>query len=104
MSVITRPLTVRFNTRHFSRLAHDEVMSGIEDVVDLAEIKAIQITENNCLITVGSNETKEQLIIDGISIRNTYNNVYDVDRVITYVTIKDAPYELDDLFLIEQVW
>ena len=103
MSVITRPLTVRFNTRHFSRLAHDEVMSGIEDVVDLAEIKAIQITENNCLITVGSNETKEQLIIDGISIRNTYNNVYDVDRVITNVTIKDAPYELDDLFLIEHL-
>ena len=79
------------------------VMSGIEDVVNLAGIKAIQITENNCLITVGSNETKEQLLIDGLSIRNTYNNVYDVDRVITNVTINDAPYELDDLFLIEHL-
>ena len=98
MSEITRPLTVRFNTRHFSRLAHDEVMSSIEEVADLAEVKAIQITENNCLITVVSNEVKEQLIIDGINIRNTYNNVYDVDRVLTNVTIKDAPYELNDIF------
>ena len=103
MSEITRPLTVRFNTRHFSRLVHDEVMSSIEEVADLAEVKAIQITENNCLITVVSNEVKEQLIIDGINIRNTYNNVYDVDRVLTNVTIKDAPYELNDIFLIEHL-
>ena len=80
------------NTRQFSRLARDEVLSGLEDLVGLAEIKAIQIKENNCLITVVSIETKEQLIIDGIPIHNTYNNVYDVDRVITKVTIKDAPY------------
>lgn len=94
---------MRFNTRHFSRLVHDEVMTSIEEVADLAEVKAIQITENNCLITVGSNEIKEQLIIEGINIRNTYNNVYDVDRVLTNVTIKDAPYELNDLFLIEHL-
>ena len=98
MSELTRPMTMRFNTRHFSGLAYDKVVSSIEEVVDLAEIKAIQITENNCLITVASNEVKEHLIIDGINIRNTYNNVYDVDRVLTNVTIKDAPYELSDVF------
>ena len=103
MSELTRPLTVRFNTRHFSRLAHDEVLSSIEEVADLAEVRAIQITEHSCLITVASNEAKEQLIIDGINIRNTYNNVYDVDRVLTNVTVKDAPYELSDIFLIEHL-
>ena len=103
MSELTRPMTVRFNTRHFSRLAHDEVVSSIEEVVDLAEVRAIQITENNCLITVASNDAKEHLIIDGINIRNTFNNVYDVDRVLTNVTIKDAPCELSDIFLIEHL-
>ena len=105
MSVLTltRPLTVRFNTRHFSRLAHDEVVSGIEEVAVLAEIKAIQITENTCFITVASNEAKEQLIMDGINVRNTYNNVYDVDKILTNVTIMDAPYELSDYFLIEHM-
>lgn len=38
-----------------------------------------------------------------INIRNTYNNAYDVDRVLTNVTIKDAPYELCDIFLIENL-
>ena len=33
-----------------------------------------------------------------IDIRNTYNNFFDVDKIVTNVTIKDAPYEFD-LFL-----
>ena len=46
-------------------------------------------------------DAKESLIVNGIDIRNIYNNVFDVDKNVTNVTIKDAPYELDDLFLIE---
>ena len=38
--------------------------------------------------------------MEGINIRGTYNNILDVDRVITNVTIKDAPYELGDSYII----
>ena len=31
----------------------------------------------------------------------TFNNVIDVDKIVTNVKIKDAPYELDSRFLIE---
>ena len=75
MSELTRSLTVRLNTRHFSRLAHDEVLSSIESVVDPAEVKAIQITENTCFVTVASDVVKGQLIRTGLKIRETYNNV-----------------------------
>ena len=103
MSEIMRPLTVRVNTRQFSRLAHEEVLTSIENVVDPATVKAIQITENTCYVTVDSNDVKEDILMAGLNIRGTYNNVYDVEKILTNVTIKDAPYELSDYFLIEHM-
>ena len=103
MAEITRPLTVRFNSRQFSRLAHEEVLTSIEEIVDPVKVKAIQITENTCYVTVDSTETKEEIIMPGLNIRDTYNNVHDVVKILTNVTIKDAPYELGDYFLIEHL-
>ena len=103
MSELTRPMTVRFNTRQFSRLSHEEVLSSIESIVDPENVKAIQITENTCYVTVASTNTKEEILMAGLNIRDTYNNVYDVERILTNVTIKDAPYELDDYFIIEHM-
>ena len=101
MTEIKRPLTVRFNSRQFSWLAHEEVLTSIEHIVDPINVKAIQITENTCYVTVASNDVKEEIIINGLNIRETYNNVYDVEKILTNVKIKDAPYELSDFFLIE---
>ena len=38
--------------------------------------------------------------MEGINIRGTYSSIYDFERVITNVTIKDAPYELSDNHII----
>ena len=103
MTEITRPLTVRFSSRQFSRLAHEEVLTSIEEIVDPDNVRAIQITENTCYVTVTSNEIKEDIIMAGLNIRETYNTVYDVEKILTNVTIKDAPYELSDYFLIEHL-
>ena len=99
--LLSRPLSVRLNTRHFSRLGHEEVLKGVEDVIDNSLVKAMQIAENTSFITLKSQEAKENLIIDGIVIHETFSNVYDVDKIVINVTVKDAPYELDDRFLIE---
>ena len=98
MSELTRPLTVRFSSRGISRLEHEEVLEGLEEHIEPSSVKAIQFTETACFVTVNSNEIKQKLLLGGINIRGTYNNILDVDRVITNVTIKDAPYELGDSY------
>ena len=100
MSELTRPLTVRFPSRGFSRLEHSEVLESLEDSMEPTAIKAIQITETTCFITLDSDEVKQKLLLDGINVRGTFNSITDVDRVITNVTIKDAPYELSDTYII----
>ena len=100
MSELTRPLTVRFSSRGISRLEHEEVLEGLEEHIEPSSVKAIQITETACFVTVNSNEIKQKLLLGGINIRGTYNNILDVDRVITNVAIKDARYELGDSYII----
>ena len=99
----SRPLTVRFSSRGFSRLEHEEVLESLEDSIDTSLVKAIQITENTCFVTLSSKETKEKLLLQGVNIRDTFNDIFDADRVITNVTIKDAPYELADNFIMKQI-
>ena len=103
MSEFMRPLAVRFSLRGLSRLEHEEVLVGLEDNIDPSSVRAIQITENACFVTVDSRETKEKLLLEGVNIRGTYNEFFDAERVITNVTIKDAPYELSDSFIIEEM-
>lgn len=54
-------------------------------------------------MTLRSREDKEKLITEGINIRGTYNNVFDLDKLVTNVTIKDAPYELSDSFVLHHM-
>ena len=60
MNELTRPLSVRFSTRGISRLEHEEVLEGLEEYIDPSSVKAIQITENACFVSVNANETKRK--------------------------------------------
>jgi hypothetical protein len=44
--------------------------------------------------------TKEKLISGGITLKNRSVNFLDVEKTITNVTIKDAPYEVSDCYVI----
>ena len=103
MAELTRPLSVRFPTRHFSRLGLEEILTGLEECLDISKVKAIQMTEPACFVTLNSSEAKECLLTTGINVRDVFNNVYDVDNLITNVTIKDAPFELSDAFLLQHI-
>jgi hypothetical protein len=43
--------------------------------------------------------TKEKLISGGITLKNRSVNFLDVEKTITNVTIKDAPYEVSDCYI-----
>jgi hypothetical protein len=47
----------------------------------------------DCIISVKDLNTKEKLISGGITLKNRSVNFLDVEKTITNVTIKDAPYE-----------
>ena len=68
MSEFTRPLTVRFSSRGFTRLEHEEVLESLEENIDPSSVRAIQITENACFVTLSSNETKEILIMISLTL------------------------------------
>ena len=52
MADLTRPLTVRFATRHFLRLGHEEILESLEENLNGSDVKAIQITETSCFVTL----------------------------------------------------
>ena len=43
------------------------------------------------------------LLSSGISVRNVLNDCSDVDQIITNVTIKDAPFELSDSYILHRI-
>ena len=100
MADITRPLIVGFAMRHYARLGHEEILESLKDNLEWSDVKAIQLTETSCYVTISTRGAKESLLSSGVSVRNMYNSVYDVEQVITNVTIKDARFELSDGFLI----
>ena len=100
---LTRPLTVRFATRHFSRLGHEEILESLEESLNVSDVKAIQITESSCFITLVGRDAKESLLSSGINVRDVFSDVYDVEQIITNVTIKDAPFELSDAYILHHM-
>ena len=47
-----------------------------------------------------SRDAKENLLSSGINVRDMFSDVYDVDQIITNVTIKDAPFELSNSYIL----
>ena len=56
-----------------------------------------------CLVSLVSRDAKESLLSTGINVRDVFCDVYDVDQIVTNVTIKDAPYELSDSYILHHL-
>ena len=98
--LIRRPLTVAFP---ISGVPHERVLESATTAVNPTEIRAIQITERTCLITVKTTNAREQLVETGLEIRGHRWFPQMVDSDITNITIKDAPVELSDTYLCTQM-
>jgi hypothetical protein len=99
MAKVQRHLSIHFNTRFFKGINHEEILSGIEKKVELDNVGSVQFTETDCIISVKDLNTKEKLISGGIKLKNRSVNFLDVEKTITNVTIKDAPYEVSDCYI-----
>ena len=62
--LLSRSLSVRLNTRQYSRLGREEVVKTIDEMIDLSLVKVIQIMESTCFITLKTQDAKESLIIN----------------------------------------
>ena len=79
------------------------MLAEIEKTIDKSDIKSIQLTEKECVISVSSNDAKNKLILNPTCFQNRQVTFYDVDSLITSVTIKDAPYEMSDSTLLSHL-
>ena len=83
----------------------DGINTFIKEVLQKVEIEnvgSVQMTEKDCIISLKDLNAKEKLITEGISLRESTVQL-DVEKTITNVTIKDAPYELDNCYIATQM-
>jgi hypothetical protein len=101
--LLERPMSVHFSTKFIKRVSHDEILESIKEKVDISNIKAIQITERECIISLANEDAKVTIMVGGLRVQNRNVSVTEVNKIITNVTLKDAPYEMSDDLLIQRM-
>ena len=93
---LQRPLTVKFTKRNIPKVTESEIVEGLREIINIEDIKAVQITPYECRVTLTSDDTKEKVKNEGINIGNVHVLAQDADTSVTNVTVKDAPVEMED--------
>ena len=78
---------------------HNDVLTSLSETVGAQNIRSIQITENDCIITMKNQESKIELQLNGFDYNSRHINVVEIEKTITNVTLKDAPCELSDMYI-----
>jgi hypothetical protein len=52
MEKINRNLSVHFNSKLFTGIKHEDILSELEKEINLEDIKSIQMTEKSCIVSV----------------------------------------------------
>jgi hypothetical protein len=83
----------------FTGIKHEDILSELENEINLEDIKSIQMTEKSCIVTLKSEQAKYKIPNSEISLKNRSVNFFEIDKNVTNVTIKDAPCEVSDQFI-----
>ncbi|CAC5415917.1 unnamed protein product [Mytilus coruscus] len=94
---IHRYTSVHFSSKYIKGITHTDILNKLEKYINREKVKAIQLTERECVVTVDDQASKILLLIKGIELKNYHYKFVDVEKEVTRVTIKDAPVELGDL-------
>ncbi|CAG2188893.1 unnamed protein product [Mytilus edulis] len=94
---IQRYKSVHFSSKYIKGITHTDILNELEKYINREKVKAIQLTERECVVTVDDQASKTLLLIKGIELKNYHYKFVDVEKEVTHVTIKDAPVELGDL-------
>ncbi|VDI48268.1 Hypothetical predicted protein [Mytilus galloprovincialis] len=94
---IQRYKSVHFSSKYIKGITHTDILNELEKYINREKVKAIQLTERECVVTVDDQASKTLLLIKGIELKNYHYKFVDVEKEVTHVTIQDAPVELGDL-------
>ncbi|CAC5395494.1 unnamed protein product [Mytilus coruscus] len=94
---IHRYTSVHFSSKYIKGITHTDILNELEKYINREKVKAIQLTERECVVTVDDQASKILLLIKGIELKNYHYKFVDVEKEVTHVTIKDASVELGDL-------
>ena len=101
MNTLERPLTLRFPTsKLMGKISETDVLDAVDPIVDTSTIEAIQLTLNECRITLRNSTTRDTLLQTGVSLKGQELALWPANHDLTNVTIKDAPVELEDSTII----
>ena len=90
MEKINRNLSVHFNSKLFTGIKHEAILSELENEINLEDIKSIQMTGKSCIVTLKSEQAKYKILNSEISLKNRSVNSFEIDKNVTNVTIEDA--------------
>ena len=93
---LQRDLSLHFGHRFLGGVRYEEVLEALDKEIDIEKLNSIQITEKDCVVTVSENDLKQKLLRVGLNIKDKFVRFYSVEKEITNVTLKDAPYEMSD--------
>ena len=93
----------QFSTKLCKGMSHEMIIDQLKETIDLEQVKSVQLTENSCIVSVEDSETKDKLIINGLTLKNRSVSFLDVEKTITNVTIKDMQYEVQNCFVATQM-
>jgi hypothetical protein len=66
MEKINRNLSVHFNSKLFTGIKHENILSELENEINLE----IQMTEKSCIVTLKSEQAKYKILNSQISLKN----------------------------------
>ncbi|KAK3107436.1 hypothetical protein FSP39_014586 [Pinctada imbricata] len=72
---LKREFSLHFGHRILGGVRHEEVLNALEGEIEIKNIKSIQITEKDCIITLSDQDSKQKLLRVGIipgSVRHGY--------------------------------
>ena len=95
-SELQRDLSLHFGHRFVGGVKYEQVLEALDREINIENIKSIQITEKDCIVTVSESDVKQRLLRVGLTVKEKCVKFYSVEKEITNVTIKDAPYEMSD--------
>jgi phosphoribosylformylglycinamidine (FGAM) synthase-like enzyme len=87
----------------FTGIKHEDILSEFEKEVNLEDIKSIQMTETSCIATINSEHAKYKILNSEILLKYRSVNLFEIDKHVIKVTIKDAPCEVSDQFIARAV-
>ena len=80
-----------------------DVVQGLRQYLSEEDIKCVQVTRTECMITLSNSGAKLDTCLKGITVNSRHITVRDTENEMTNITIKDLPVEVSNDFIATQL-